>query len=239
MAGLFCRCDLCSSCQCLIISAIQIAVTAHVFLHFITTLLHWFWQELDWKPQVKSQRVKQGRCVFQHKQHMDMLNTHKADIITLVWTSCASVDELSRGRAMSHWCCLLIRSLQETSVSEILTGMWSQTSLFNRGKKKNLVESAGHHNWNRRYWMWYSNLRAEHAVLMKQSDKRLNGLSIAKRGHGKIETTKAPWGCLWQEEFLHVGAISDRAFCQNAAVCVLRETQTHCCLLLTQIMIFS
>lgn len=65
---------------CLITTTQQITDT--VFLHlFINTLPLWFWQEFDAKLQIKCQRVKRDSCVFQHKQHMDMLNTHKEGII--------------------------------------------------------------------------------------------------------------------------------------------------------------
>lgn len=64
---------------------------------------------------------------------------------------------------------LLIRSLQETSVSQILTGMWSPASLCSAEKRKTfLLNQQTFTSENSRYWKWYHSIwSVEPAVLMK------------------------------------------------------------------------
>ena len=154
---------------CLITSTAQIAVTSHVSLHFfIATLLLRRWQELNWKPQVKCRGVKRGADACFNRN--SSLNTHKEGIITLVWTSCTSVDALSR--EVERWSTDAAFWLDpcRKRASPRFSLACGLKLHYLAGK---LVESAGLHIWNSRHWMWYlSNLRAEPAVLMKQSDKK-------------------------------------------------------------------
>lgn len=142
-----------------------------VLQHIITTLLRWFRQEAVWKPAgkvwrgggeagqtpVSTQRAH-GRAEYTQRRH-----NYWRELPAHLLTHWAEVERWRTRRR------LLIRSLQETSVSQILTGMWSPASLCSAEKRKTfLLNQQTFTSENSRYWKWYHSIwSVEPAVLMK------------------------------------------------------------------------
>lgn len=147
----------------------------------------WSGAGLDWKPQVKCRVTEAGQMRVSTQMAYGHAE-HSQDITALVWTSCTSVDALSGGRAMSHWCCLLIRSLQETSTSEILCGISS--FLLSQRAFTSETEEIDHGiipTWAMDLPYWWNNQIKDSVNCQLTEAKRLRS--------AKIETTKAPWVC--------------------------------------------
>lgn len=164
--GVFLRCDLSQRSLWIIASTVQIAysgTSSPLFFAGFSRKLSGKAAGKVWRGGEAGQTPVSTQRAHGHAEYTQRRHNYWRELPAHLLMHWAEVERWRTRRR------LLIRSLQETSFSQILTGMWSRASLCSAEKRKTfLLNQQTFTSENSRYWKWYHSISSvEPAVLMK------------------------------------------------------------------------